>query len=1170
CVCVSTDETVVGHDHATVKSARSSQPQSSITNRTRHISSGKSSKARIKSSAALTTVSRRKREQQNESLQAAITELINHFSHRNLDAIVRVIKMTLEKLRKRITSTLTYEKLRKRITSTLTYAGNHHEAPVFKVFAELAIPIVTIQPPTDEVQILLSKAVQTIISIAKTISQWDKNRKRQSKRTSKLETPLDTQTGDSESHLATNPPSDHDEEVPPVTPGSASAGINLEASTKDLFHQIPPSSEGTNSRLRGNENANADQQHHRVQFTPANNYFKNVSENKDVAKLVSLLATCINATKKDIITAMEIFTRFNALWQRDRDEELKEFLANVPRVSEFEAKIKFYESLAIDIDSQAEFMAVGPLAIFTEHLKFALNQEVRDWIVRYGQACNAKYRKEMNEVIAFIDDIEKRLSRPINDLEDIRLIMIAIKDLRDNEIRIDMSIMPIEESYTMLQVHGLNVAREESERAESLKFNWDKLQRHCNSVTSDLLKLQPSKRAELVENVKKFITDCEKFYTDYEHGGPTIPGLTPRESSDKQILFQSQVETLYKKYETYHGGEVLFGLPISDFPQLEKIKKDLTLLQRLYGLYNKVLDTVSGYSEIAWVDVNIDKINQELSDFQTACRKLPKGLREFPAFHALKKTIDDFSECCPLLEMMANRAMQSRHWQRIAEVTSMQHLDVEADDFRLRNVMDLPLLQFKEDIEDICIAAVKERDIEAKLKQVESDWKTQEFNFAQFKTRGELLLKGDRVQEVISLLEDSLMLLGSLMSNRYNVPFRKQIQKWVKDLTDTNEIIENWMRVQNLWVYLEAVFVGGDIAKQLPQEAKRFSSIDKSWLKIMSKAHEQPAVVQCCTTDETLKQLLPHLLEQLELCQKSLTGYLERKRLSFPRFFFVSDPALLEILGQASDPHTIKAHLLSVFDNIKTVRFHEKEYDKILTIESSEGETIELEKPVKAEGNVEIWLMSLLKEAQKSLHGVIRQAHHALSDPSSFNLIEFLNTYPAQVGLLGIQLIWTRDATEALRNAKSDKIIMRQTAKVFSDLLDLLIDQTTKDLTRVERTKYETLITIHVHQKDIFDELLQTNIRTITDFDWLKQTRFYFVEELDKVQISITDVDFTYMNEFLGCNERLVITPLTDRCYITLAQALHMSMGGAPAGPAGTGKTETVKDMGRCLGKYVV
>ncbi|XP_048253391.1 dynein axonemal heavy chain 5-like isoform X2 [Haliotis rufescens] len=1088
-----------------------------------------SKRSRPLSSKAL-NVAKKKREMR-ENIEESAMELLIHFNNRNLDALLRCVRNTLESLRKRITSS----SITHYMTDTSVFGDNKRDSrPFYRTYATLQIPNITMQPALDEVQQALNKAVQNIICVSKGVSQWSKERKR-------IVKPAQTERS-----------------------GSVTGDYSHER-RGSVASQAP--SEGSHPDRKGRGDGETAPSN-LVILQQVKNYFKSVSDNKDIAKLASLLSTSINSTKKEVTTALDKFSHYHAIWECDRDEDLTEFMKDDPKLSEFEAKIKHYEEQEVRINNEPEYYDVGAIALYTEKLKLGLTTETKAWRLHYGKACNAKYRDEMENIFTFIDESQKRLTRPIKDLDDIRFSMAVLKEIREREIMIDMSIGPIEESYAVLNKHDLPVVKEETERCDTLRYSWEKLNTQAAEVQTHLLTIQPEFKSELVENVKIFEQETTDFYRGYDTTGPMVPGVAPREASDRLIIFQNQFDTLNRKFVTYSGGEELFGLPVTDYPELVRIRKELNLLQKLYGLYNDVIDTVHGYYDINWQDVNIDKINTELQEFQNRCRKLPRALKDWQAFEDLKQTIDDFNEMVPLLELMANKSMQPRHWKRMSDTTGHM-FDIEGENFTLRNILEAPLLQFKEDIEDICISAVKEKDIEAKLKGVISDWGHQDFTFGNFKNRGELLLRGDTTSEIIVLMEDSLMVLSSLLSNRYNAPFKPKIQTWVQNLTNSSEIIENWMTVQNLWVYLEAVFVGGDIAKQLPKEAKRFSNIDKSWVKIMTRAHETPNVVTCCVGDETLMQLLPHLLEQLELCQKSLTGYLEKKRLSFPRFFFVSDPALLEILGQASDPHTIQAHLLSVFDNIKTVKFHEKNYDLILSVASTEGESIELEKPVKAEGNVEIWLMALMQMAHRSVHGVIRQAAMAIQDPS-FQLLEFLNMFPAQVGLLGIQMIWTRDATEALTHAKYDKKIMQQTNNAFLELLNTLIAQTTMDLKKIERTKFETLITIHVHQRDIFEELCRQHIKSPTDFEWLKQSRFYFIEDQDKCLISITDVDFNYQNEVLGCTERLVITPLTDRCYITLSQALGMSMGGAPAGPAGTGKTETVKDMGRCLGKYVV
>ncbi|XP_047444882.1 dynein axonemal heavy chain 8-like [Mugil cephalus] len=898
------------------------------------------------------------------------------------------------------------------------------------------------------------------------------------------------------------------------------------------------------------------------------NFYHCVVEHKDIKRVMIILKSAISVEREQAAEILMQFSPFRLLWEEDRNLKIKEFVASKPSLIQFQSEIQHYDSVEKEIDDVKPVIVFRSMELSTGSLKKALKVETKAWKKLLCKYLKEEYKKKMIDISIHTNKYFVQLSHPVDNLEDVRRAMGALSTLRDAEIQTDMTLISIEEAYAILSKYEADVTKREAEGVYNLRHFFTKLQSKARSVQDELVHMQPKFKQNLLEGVAVFQNKVGTFMEQYESEGPMADGIPPQEASRRLRVSQAAFEGLWKNFNTYTSGEQLLGLPVTEYKCLVTKKKELDLLQKLYGLYDAVMSKISGYYGILWTKVDIEKINSELLEFQNRCRKLPKALKDWQAFLDLKKTIDDFNESCPLLELMANKSMKLRHWKRITDLTGHE-FEVESPTFTLQNIMEAPLLKYKDDIEDICISAVKEKDIEAKLSQIKEVWSNQTLSLMTFKNRGELMLKGAETAEILTILEDSLMVLGSLLSNRYSAFYKAEIQDWVSKLSISSDVIEQWIIVQNLWIYLEAVFVGGDIAKDLPQEAKRFQNIDKCWIKVMQRAQKVTNVVECCVGDPTLGENLPDLQKQLEFCQKSLAGYLEKKRLLFPRFFFVSDPALLEILGQASDSHTIQSHLLGVFDNVNEAEFHATDYDKILAVISQEGEKLSLNTAVMAQGPVELWLGKLLMQQQASLHTVIKASDLEIND-EDFDLLSFLNKFQAQVGLLGIQMLWTRDAEEALENAEDDKEIMPFTKKKFLNLLSTLIKQTTYDLTKFDRIKYETLVTIHVHQSDIFNDLVKKRIKSISDFEWLKQSRFYFKEDLDKVIVSITNVDFIYQNEFLGCTDRLVITPLTDRCYITLSQALGMSMGGAPAGPAGTGKTETTKDMGRCLGKYVV
>jgi dynein heavy chain len=114
-----------------------------------------------------------------------------------------------------------------------------------------------------------------------------------------------------------------------------------------------------------------------------------------------------------------------------------------------------------------------------------------------------------------------------------------------------------------------------------------------------------------------------------------------------------------------------------------------------------------------------------------------------------------------------------------------------------------------------------------------------------------------------------------------------------------------------------------------------------------------------------------------------------------------------------------------------------------------------------------------------------------------------------------------------------------------------------------KRLSVSALLTVDVHNRDIITSLIENKVTSNEDFEWTRKLRYEWDEQSNSCQVMQSNAQFGYGYEYLGCSPRLVITPLTDRCYLTLTGALHLHLGGSPAGPAGTGKTETVKDLAK-------
>ncbi|XP_058497468.1 dynein axonemal heavy chain 1 [Solea solea] len=798
-------------------------------------------------------------------------------------------------------------------------------------------------------------------------------------------------------------------------------------------------------------------------------------------------------------------------------------------------------------------IVIGPFIVRVEAVRQALSNKRKAFAKALLDHLALKLRKKVDDACEEWNILSRKLQEKPNSIEELTEKRDLMGQIPEQLRGYQESIGKILSEYEQLEDFFYSVSNEDTNKKWAA-IGWPrKIIRQMEAAV--VQHMEDEERFRKIQQVNQ-----NSFEEHLDSLQMLVAGLAghgdiehAHEMANKVKRTSKQLMECQTMAQTYNARERLFGLPATNYDHVQKLIKDFQPLKDLWTTTSDWLRWHESWLNDPLSSIDPEQLERNVSDAHRTMQKCIKQFKEIPDCQMVANTIcskiEDFRPHVPLLQGLRNPGMRSRHWEMLSERIKMT-VKLKAN-LTFSRCLELGLQSHVEDITHVAEVAAKEYSIEQALEKMEQDWATVVFDVVPYKETGTYILKS--TDEVSQLLDDQIVMTQSMSFSPFKKAFEGRITTWESKLRMTQDVLEEWLICQRTWLYLEPIFSSDDINQQLPVEGQRYQQMEQMWRTVMKTAFNNPKVIVLCP-DVRLRDKLKKCNTLLEQVQKGLTEYLETKRRSFSRFYFLSDDELLEILSQTKDPTAVQPHLRKCFENIAQLKFQSEL--QITHMLSGEEEEVKLFLPVRTSGNVEDWLRDVEKSMKATLRDNIERSLKVY--PEQYRT-EWVLSWPGQVVIAGCQVFWTSEVSEALEQGDMADRLYPQLQRQLGDLVQLVRG----GLSKMQRAVLSALIVIEVHAKEVAAKLVEQKVSSVNDFEWISQLRYYWAK--DNLYIRAVNAEFLYGYEYLGNSGRLVITPLTDRCYLTLTGALHLKFGGAPAGPAGTGKTETTKDLGKAL-----
>ncbi|NXE96762.1 DYH17 protein, partial [Menura novaehollandiae] len=915
-----------------------------------------------------------------------------------------------------------------------------------------------------------------------------------------------------------------------------------------------------------------------------------LEEQADLVRMQEKLMSLVVSTMAEGEEFSASFEEHSHLWQESPEEFLQRFLTlgSAPGPEETETEPPPEKSVARSTPClqlfQQEIDALE--ALYEEVLGFADTKVFGGWLqsdcrpfkkalldaIKGQSLVLRRYlahyvTSSLQELQDFIQESNAGLNKPLEegDYEGLVEVMGHLARVKERQEVTDGMFEPLKETVALLGTYGDKMPEGIHLQLQNLPERWDNNKKLCLRVAESAAPLQATEATILRKKCQEFEIQQHAFRESFQGKAPfSYTDTDPYKSLNMQ---HKSIAAMEKDMTALATSAGLFEVSVPEYRQLKTCRRELRLLKELWDMVSLVNLSIDTWKTTRWNELNIEDMDIECKKFAKDIRSLDKEVKSWDAFTGLDSNMKNMMTSLRAVSELQNPAIRDRHWQELVQTAKVEF--TMSEDTTLADLLQLNLHKFEEEVRGIVDKATKEAGMEKVLNALDTTWASMQFEYEPHSRTGLPLLKLDEV--LIETLEDNQVQLQNVLASKYRAFFLQRAQDWQQKLSTADTVISTWFEVQRKWSHLETIFIASeDTRSQLPEESKKFDAIDQDFRELMADAEKTPNVIEC-TNKPGLHTRLEALQGRLELCEKALAEYLETKRLAFPRFYFVSSADLLDILSKGTEPLEVSRHLTKLFDSVAKLKFQQSSDKKPLKVAqgmfSRDGEYVPFDADCDLSGQVEVWLNRVLERMRSTLRHLIPQA---LGTYESKPREQWVFDYPAQVALTCTQISWTSEVGVAfLSLEKGYENALRDYNKKQIARLNALISLLLGNLSAGDRMKIMTICTIDVHARDVVAKMIQTKVESGQAFAWQSQLRHRWDDGKKHCYANICDAQLQYAYEYLGNTPRLVITPLTDRCYITLTQSLHLYMGGAPAGPAGTGKTETTKDLGRAVGIMV-